>query len=132
MIWIWFYFMLIFFFWLFLVNFVFLFSPIFPKIKIKIVSLAWVFTSKFFMLILTNKFHCFSYSTIMHMHFSHMNMFLGWEIKTTLKILKIKCRDSNPCDFLSHSFFRGLFSFDLSLFFSFFFFYLKVHNFFVA
>ena len=41
----------------------------------------------------------------MHMHFSHMNIFLGWEIEMTLKILKIKFRDYNPSEFWSHSFF---------------------------
>ena len=30
----------------------------------------------------------------------------------TLKILKIKYGDFNPCEFLSYSFFRGLFYFD--------------------
>ena len=35
------------------------------------------FKSKFFVLLLSKEFHCFSCSTIMHMHFSHMNMFLG-------------------------------------------------------
>ena len=30
-----------------------------------------------FMLLLSKEFHCFSCSTSMHMHFSHMNMFLG-------------------------------------------------------
>ena len=57
------------------------------------------------MLLLSKEFHCFSCLTIMHMHFRHMNMLLGWEIEMTLKILKIKCRDYNPSEFLSHSFF---------------------------
>ena len=57
------------------------------------------------MLLLSKEFHCFSCSTSMHMHFSHMNMFLGWEIEMTLKILKIKFRDYNPSEFWSHSFF---------------------------
>ena len=48
------------------------------------------------MLLLSKEFHCFSYSTIMHMHYSHMNIFLGWELEMSLKILKIKCRDFNP------------------------------------
>ena len=63
------------------------------------------FKSKFFLLFLSKEFHYFSCSTIMHMHFSHMNMFLGWEMEMILKILKIKCRGYNPSEFLSHSFF---------------------------
>ena len=97
-----------FFFGLFLVIFVFVlvFSPIFhKKKKKKPCCFNKSFKSKFFMLLLSKKFHCFSCSTSMHMHFSHMNMFLGWEIEMTLKILKIKCRDYNPREFLSHSFF---------------------------
>ena len=101
MICIWFYFMLIFFF-LVIFVFVFVFSLIFKKKKC---SFSKIFKSKFFIPLLSKKFHCFSCSTIMHMHFSHMNIFLGWEIEMTLKILKIKCRDYNPSEFLSHSFF---------------------------
>ena len=81
-----FYFMLIFFLGLFLVIFVFIFSPIFKKRKKKKKKkrkekkkccFSKSFKSKFFMLLLSKEFHCFSCSTIMHMHFSHMNMFLG-------------------------------------------------------
>ena len=54
--------------------------------------------------------------TIMHMHFSHMNIFLGWEIEMTLKILKIKYRNFNPSEFLSHSFFLDGYFLLISLF----------------
>ena len=101
-----------FFFWLFLAIFifVFVFSPIFKKEKRKEKKrkkscFSKSFKSKFFMIFLSKKFHYFSCLTIMHMHFSHMNMFLGWEMEMILKILKIKCRDYNPSEFLSHSFF---------------------------
>ena len=105
MICIWFYFMLIFF-------GDFFFSPIFKKKerkkkkrKKKKCCFSKSFKSKLFMLLLSKEFYCFSCSNIMHMHFSHMNMYLGWEIEMILKILKIKCRDYNQSEFLSHSFF---------------------------
>ena len=76
MICIWFYFCLKKKIGLFLVISVFVFSSIFNQKKKKKCCFSKSFKSKFFMLLLSKEFHCFSCSTIMHMHFSHMNMFL--------------------------------------------------------
>ena len=86
---IWFYFMLNFFFGFFLVQF----ST--KKKEKESVALARVLSQSSLCYFYLKNSTVFSYSTSMQMHFSHMNMFLGWEIEMTLKILKIKCRDYN-------------------------------------